>query len=107
MEPSGATGGNRPQIEQARNGSNKPIGNRWQPTQPFRSAWWRGYLEAGLTRMRKAGLLQADADPATFALSIFASLQGGLLLTQTTQSLKPLEAALNGAMTALRTTAAN
>jgi len=68
---------------------------------------WRGYLEAGLTRMREAGLLQADADPATLALSIFASLQGGLLLTQTTQSLKPLEAALDGAMTALRTTAAN
>jgi TetR/AcrR family transcriptional repressor of nem operon len=48
----------------------------------------RGYLEAGLTRMREAGLLQADADPATLALSIFASLQGGLLLTQTTKSLK-------------------
>jgi AcrR family transcriptional regulator len=68
---------------------------------------WRGYLEAGLTRMREAGLLQADADPATLALSIFASLQGGLLLTQTTQSLRPLEAALDGAMTALHATAAN
>jgi AcrR family transcriptional regulator len=68
---------------------------------------WRGYLEAGLIRMREAGLLQADADPATLALSIFASLQGGLLLTQTTKSLKPLEAALDGAMTALHATAAN
>jgi AcrR family transcriptional regulator len=68
---------------------------------------WRGYLEAGLARMREAGLLQPDADPATLALSIFASLQGGLLLTQTTKSLKPLEAALDGAMTALHATAAN
>jgi AcrR family transcriptional regulator len=68
---------------------------------------WRGYLEAGLIRMREAGLLQVDADPATLALSIFASLQGGLLLTQTTKSLKPLEAALDGAMTALHATAAN
>ena len=57
--------------------------------------------------MREAGLLRADADPARLALSIFASLQGGLLLTQTTQSLRPLEAALDGAMTALHATAAN
>jgi AcrR family transcriptional regulator len=63
---------------------------------------WRGYLEAGLTRMRQAGLLRPGADPATLALGIFASLQGGLLLTQTMQSIRPLEAALGGALTALR-----
>ena len=28
----GATGGNRSQMEWPENGSNKPIGNRWQPT---------------------------------------------------------------------------
>ena len=39
------------------------------------------------------------------ALSILAPLQGGLLLTQTMQSLKPLEAALDGALTALRASA--
>jgi AcrR family transcriptional regulator len=67
---------------------------------------WRGYLQAGLTRMRAAGLLRADADPETFALAILSSLQGGLLLTQTMQSSKPLEAALDGAMMALRAMAA-
>ncbi|MDT7673106.1 MAG: TetR/AcrR family transcriptional regulator, transcriptional repressor for nem operon, partial [Pseudonocardiales bacterium] len=39
---------------------------------------WRGYLCAGLSRMRDAGLLRADADPDTLALSVFAALHGGL-----------------------------
>ena len=67
---------------------------------------WRGYLQAGLDRMRTAGLLRSDADPERLALSTFAALQGGLLLTQTMQSLKPLEAALEGALTALHAAAA-
>jgi AcrR family transcriptional regulator len=66
---------------------------------------WRGYLEAGLRRMRSAGLLRADADPERLALSTFASLQGGLLLTQTMQSIEPLKAALDGALKALRASA--
>lgn len=67
---------------------------------------WRGFLEAGLERMRANGLLRAGADPATLALATFAALQGGLLLTQTMQSLTPLEAALDGALAALRAAAA-
>jgi AcrR family transcriptional regulator len=63
---------------------------------------WKEYLRAGLVRMRSAGILRADAEPETLALSTFAALQGGLLLTQTMQSLKPLEAALDGALTVLR-----
>jgi AcrR family transcriptional regulator len=66
-------------------------------------ARWCGYLEAGLGRMRSAGTLRPDARPETLALSTFAALQGGLLLTQTMQSLTPLEAALEGALTALHT----
>jgi AcrR family transcriptional regulator len=62
---------------------------------------WRGYLQAGLDRMRSASVLRADADPEKLALSTFAALQGGLLLTQTMQSLTPLEAALDGALTNL------
>jgi AcrR family transcriptional regulator len=62
---------------------------------------WRGYLQAGLTRMRAGGLLRSDVVPETLALSLFASLQGGLLLTQTMQSIEPLAAALDGALTAL------
>jgi AcrR family transcriptional regulator len=62
---------------------------------------WLGYLQAGLCRMRFGGILPPDAEPEKLALSTFAALQGGLLLTQTMQSLKPLEAALDGALTTL------
>jgi AcrR family transcriptional regulator len=61
---------------------------------------WRGLLQAGLERMVAAGAL--DADPKRLAASIFASLQGGLLLTRTEQGLWPLEAALDGALAQLR-----
>jgi AcrR family transcriptional regulator len=67
---------------------------------------WRGFLQAGLARMRSAGLLRPDADPEKHALSVFAALQGGLLLTQTMQSLEPLDAALDGALAALHAVAA-
>jgi hypothetical protein len=63
---------------------------------------WCGYLESGLTRMRAAGLLRSDADPRELALSTFGALHGGLLLTQTMQSIEPLEAALTGALIVLR-----
>ena len=46
------------------------------------------------------------ADPRALALSTFAALQGGLLLTQTMESSEPLEAALDGALAALRAQAA-
>jgi AcrR family transcriptional regulator len=62
---------------------------------------WRGYLRSGLERMQTAGRLRAAADPEHLALGIFAALQGGLLLTQTMRSIEPLEAALDGALTAL------
>jgi AcrR family transcriptional regulator len=67
---------------------------------------WRAYLEAGLTRMRAAGLIRDEADPQALALSTFAALHGGLLLTQMMQSVAPLEAALDGALAALRSAAA-
>jgi TetR/AcrR family transcriptional repressor of nem operon len=51
--------------------------------------------------MRSAGTLRPDTDPEKLALSTFAALQGGLLLTQTMQSIAPLEAALDGALTNL------
>lgn len=66
---------------------------------------WRGYIQAGLTRMRDQGLLRNDADPHTLALSIFSALHGGLLLTQMMETIEPLEAALDGALNALRATA--
>src|ERR1700733_6837806 len=49
---------------------------------------WLGYLRAGLVRMQSAGRLPATADPDALALSIFSSLHGGLLLTQTMKSIR-------------------
>jgi AcrR family transcriptional regulator len=63
---------------------------------------WCDYLTDGLRRMRAGGLLRADADQQRLAMSTFAALQGGLLLTQTRQSIEPLEAALDGALAALK-----
>jgi AcrR family transcriptional regulator len=66
---------------------------------------WRAHLVAGVARMRAAGLLRSDTDPEAMGLSIFAALQGGLMLTQAMRSIAPLEAALDGAMAALRSAA--
>src|ERR1700733_10897923 len=63
---------------------------------------WRGLLEAGVARLRDAGELSPDADPRALSLAVFASLQGGLLLTATAESIEPLEAALDGALAMLR-----
>jgi AcrR family transcriptional regulator len=62
---------------------------------------WRGKLEGGVGRLVEAGELPADADPRALSLAVFAALQGGLLLTQTTESIEPLEAALDGALAML------
>jgi AcrR family transcriptional regulator len=66
---------------------------------------WCGYIQAGLRRMHAAGLLRDDVNPDRLALSTFAALHGGLLLTQMTESIEPLEAALDGAVAALRAAA--
>lgn len=64
---------------------------------------WESYLVAGLVAMRDRGELRSEADPTTLALATMASLQGGLLLTQTTRSTRPLEVALDSALAHLRT----
>jgi AcrR family transcriptional regulator len=66
---------------------------------------WRGYLAAGLARMQASGLLPGHASPRTLSIAIFAALQGGLLLTQTSHSVEPLEAALDMALIALHASA--
>ena len=68
---------------------------------------WRSYLEAGLRRMTKTGRLRADVDPRTLSLSVFAALQGGLTLSAMAGSIEPLQAALDGALTTLRASAAS
>jgi AcrR family transcriptional regulator len=63
---------------------------------------WHGRLVAGVSRMRDAGRLRADADPERLGTAVFATLQGGLLVMQTRNSIVPLEAALDGALDMLR-----
>jgi AcrR family transcriptional regulator len=67
---------------------------------------WRAELRAGIERMRRSGALREDIDPERLSLAIFATLQGGLMLTQTMHSLEPLRAALDGALATLRAQAA-
>jgi AcrR family transcriptional regulator len=64
---------------------------------------WEGYLARGLARMQERGELVAQADPATLALAVMASIQGGLLLTRTRRTSHPLRVALDAAMVHLRT----
>lgn len=64
---------------------------------------WEHWLVDGFTRMRDAGILRPDATPSILALAVMASLQGGLLLTQTRKNPLPLETALKSALTYVRT----
>lgn len=69
-------------------------------------AQWQALLRDGLSAMQAAGTLRPDADPEELALATVASLQGGLLLAQTTRSTRPLEVALDAALAHLRAYAA-
>jgi AcrR family transcriptional regulator len=62
---------------------------------------WRGFLTAGVRRMTENGLLALETDSERLALSVFASLQGGLALMGMSDSIEPLRAALDGALDAL------
>jgi AcrR family transcriptional regulator len=63
---------------------------------------WRSYLEAGVIRMSQTGRLGAHTDARSLSLAILAALQGGLTLSAMTQSIEPLQAALDGALATLR-----
>ena len=63
---------------------------------------WEGYLASGLERMRTRGELQGVADPAMLAAATMASIQGGLLLTQTRRDARVLRRALDAALAYLR-----
>lgn len=59
---------------------------------------WESHLASGLRAMRERGELAPHADPTDLATAIMAALQGGLLLTQTTRTTRPLELALDMAL---------
>jgi len=63
---------------------------------------WEGYLARGLALMRTRGELRAIADPDALAATTMASIQGGLLLTQTRKDVRALRLALDGAFAYLR-----
>jgi TetR/AcrR family transcriptional repressor of nem operon len=65
-------------------------------------ARWEALLRDGLQAMRDRGDLRADADPAQLAAGLLASLQGGLLLTQTTREIRYVQAALDTALGSIR-----
>ncbi|NIL56928.1 TetR/AcrR family transcriptional regulator [Salinispora arenicola] len=59
---------------------------------------WASPLLMGLTAMRDQGRLRPDADPDALAEAIMAALQGGLLLSKTYRSSRPLARALDMAI---------
>ncbi len=63
---------------------------------------WEQLLTDGLARMVDAGTLRADANTRDLAVSVTASLQGGLLLAEIDRSTRPLEVALDAAIAYLR-----
>ena len=65
-------------------------------------AEWEGYLFDGFTAMRADGELSADADPQLLATAVMAALQGGILLSQATHGVQPLELALDMALDHVR-----
>jgi AcrR family transcriptional regulator len=65
-------------------------------------AIWEQILADGLAGMVDAGELRADANTTDLALSVIASLQGGLLLAEMSRSTRPLEVALDAAIAHLR-----
>ncbi|MBB5790302.1 hypothetical protein [Jiangella mangrovi] len=63
-------------------------------------------LTAGFDRMRENGELAADTDPARLATSLAAALQGGSLLARASRDITQLEAALDLALSCVRSRSA-
>lgn len=61
-------------------------------------ARWSAGLRAGLSAMHANGTLRPDADPEALAVSLLASLQGGLMLAQLSRDVRPLEVALDSTL---------
>lgn len=59
---------------------------------------WEQYLARGLKTMQNEGALSESERPQDLAVAIVSALQGGLLLSQTTRSSRPLELALDMAL---------
>jgi AcrR family transcriptional regulator len=62
---------------------------------------WMGYVIEGLTLIQARGELVTGADPRRLAAAVFASVQGGLLLSKTYKDPRYLRDALDAAYTHL------
>ena len=56
---------------------------------------WATAISDGLRPLHADGQLPSDIDPDEFAVTLLATLQGGLLLAQMQQSARPLETAVD------------
>jgi TetR/AcrR family transcriptional regulator, transcriptional repressor for nem operon len=63
---------------------------------------WEGLIAAGLERMRAKGTLSPDADPGELAVGLMAALQGGYLLANAAHDVRPMQIALDQALSHLK-----
>lgn len=70
-------------------------------------AEWEDLLRAGFERMRDAGVLRPDADPAALATGLMAAVQGGHLLAQTAHDPGPMRIAMDMAIDHVRACASD
>lgn len=61
-------------------------------------ARWSDAIERGLTKMRQSGALSPSTNPHELAVALLSAVQGGLLLSKTTQTSRPLEIAIDMAI---------
>jgi TetR/AcrR family transcriptional regulator, transcriptional repressor for nem operon len=64
---------------------------------------WQDSIRRSLEALQARGELRPDTDPAALAATTMALIQGGLLLTQVRRDPQQLRAALDDALTLLRT----
>ena len=64
---------------------------------------WEGLFADALERMRQQGELRADASPAVLATALLASIEGGMVLSQTRKDPASLHIAVEAALAQVRT----
>ena len=63
---------------------------------------WEGLLADALERMRQRGELRADASPAVLAIGLLASIEGGMVLSQTRKDVASLRVAVEAGLGQVR-----
>ena len=64
---------------------------------------WEGLFADALERMRQQGELRADASPAVLATALLASIEGGMVLSQTRKDPASLHIAVEAGLAHVRT----